>query len=207
MSTKNGEREDDGKSQQQILPGDLLVNGSDLGHALRISTQTVSALTAAGIFRRLGGEQIKGKVGRYHLADSIAAWVKYKCRSKGEDETSKSYAIARQERMQEAAKLARLQRLEKEAELIDLDLVVTFLEDLVIRCRNGIMAVPARVARKIAHKDPTSIMAIFKTELARALSELSQTKITDIEVFRKADQEPKEQEVDAMERSERAKSG
>jgi hypothetical protein len=195
------------KEQQRALPGDILLSGSDLGHALRISTQTVSALTVAGIFKRFGGEQIKGKVGKYHLADSIAAWVKYKCRGKGEDETSKGYAIARRERMEEAARLALLQRLEKEAELIDVDLVVAFLEDLVIRCRNGIMAVPARLARKIVRKDPQSILAIFKSELARALSELSQTKITDIEAFRRADQEPEKEEVDTMEPSAGTRSG
>jgi hypothetical protein len=62
----------------------------------------------------------------------------------------------------------------------------------VIRVRGAIMAVPARVARKIIRKDPKSILAIVKSELGRALSELAQTKVADIEAFRKADEEPEE---------------
>jgi hypothetical protein len=55
---------------------------------------------------------------------------------------------------------------------------------------------------KIIRKDPKSIVTIFSSELARALSELSQTKIADIEAFKKADRESGEEGTDAIERTE-----
>jgi phage terminase Nu1 subunit (DNA packaging protein) len=56
--------------------------------------------------------------------------------------------VARRQRMEETARLALLKRRQLEGELVSIDLVVQFLEDLVIRVRSTIMAVPARVARK-----------------------------------------------------------
>jgi hypothetical protein len=110
------------------------------------------------------------------------------------DKTEQKTNAHKRDRMEQLAIQARLDTQERIGQVVDINLVMAFLEDLVIRTRNAIMAVPARCARKIVHKDSQSILAIFRTELARGLSELSQTKIADIEEFKKDDQEPEETE-------------
>lgn len=60
-------------------------------------------------------------------------------------------------------------------QVVDVGLVMAFLEDLVIRIRGMIMALPDRVARKLARKDAKTISHVLKDELTRCLREMSET--------------------------------
>jgi hypothetical protein len=64
-----------------------------------------------------------------------------------------------------------------QGQMVDVDLVMAFINDMIIRTRNAIMSVPNRLSRKVADRET---IALMKSEVARTLSQLSQTKMSDI---------------------------
>jgi hypothetical protein len=54
------------------------------------------------------------------------------------------------------------------------------LADLAVKVKSAILAVPARMARKIMNKDPKAILQLMRLELERALNILSKAKESDV---------------------------
>lgn len=91
-------------------------------------------------------------------------------------------------------------------QVVDIKLVMAFLEDLVIRTRGMLMALPGRLARKLARKDAKTIASVLSDEIAGCLRELSEAgpaalrdlskRAHDGEIFF-SDEEWKEQETNS----------
>jgi hypothetical protein len=119
------------------------------------------------------GAKVNGAgVGLYALGHNVRRWGAYKIRNVIDD-SERELRGSRKRKLDAEAASAEIELARKRSEVVDVRLVVIFLEDLVIRVRCAIMAVPARMARKIVKKDVKSIVAILKGELERALHELS----------------------------------
>ncbi len=112
----------------------------------------------------------------------------------------------KRDRMEQLAIQARLDTQERMGQVVDIKLVMAFLEDLVIRTRGMLMALPGRLARKLARKDAKTIASVLSDEIAGCLRELSEAgpaalrdlskRAHDGEIFF-SDEEWKEQETNS----------
>ncbi len=180
--------------ESKILLGDQLVGASELADLLSIRPQTVADLTRSGIFERYGGEGGK-RMGKYQARASVGSYLKHKIKST-KDETEKLINAEKLAKIKWNNERSKLELAEKMGKVIEVRLVKIILADLAVKVKSAILAVPARLARKIMNKGPKEILHLMRLELERALNLLSKMKESDIREI--ADEYTREQEEDLV---------
>jgi phage terminase Nu1 subunit (DNA packaging protein) len=165
-------RETRANPREGIWDPEQLVSQGDLAKLLGTTQPNISQLTQSGVFEREAGRVGRNGAGLYPLGHNIRRWAAYKIRHVVDD-SERELRGSRKRKLDAEAASAEIELARKRSEVVDVRLVVIFLEDLVIRVRCEIMAIPARMARKIVKKDVKSTVGILKGELERALHELS----------------------------------
>jgi phage terminase Nu1 subunit (DNA packaging protein) len=180
----------EGFAESRGLPGDQLLNAAELADAFSITPQSVANLTRSGILERYGGEGGR-KMGKYQLRASHRNYVQWKIKST-KDETEKLINAEKLAKIKWDNERSKIELAEKMGKVIEVRLVKIILADLAVKVKSAILAVPARLARKIINKDPRSILELMRQELERALNLLSKMRESDIREI--ADEYAKEDE-------------
>lgn len=145
------------------------VNQKQLSQYLGISTRRIRQLREDGVFHKKGGT-ITG----YNLEQCIQEYIEYKVNAETGRRTSvsKEKVQAEHEEVKKQISVLKLRKLRRELhEAADVE---SFLADMLIRFRNRIMNVPARVAIRIAGEtDINAVTKVLEKEMMDTLKELS----------------------------------
>ncbi len=146
------------------------VNQKQLAQYLGISARRIRQLREDGVFQKADG-----KVAGYDLAKCIQEYIEYKVNAETGRRAyvSKEEVQAQHEEVKKKISILKLRRMRRELhEAADVE---EFLTDMMVRFRNRILAVPPRMAMKIAGEtDINKLTDIIQKEMLATLEELSE---------------------------------
>lgn len=176
--------------------GDLVmvVNQKQLAECLGLSSRRVRGLREEGLFKLT--QEGRG----YNLEKSIQEYIEYKVNAETgrRASISKEEVQAQHEEVKKQISLLKLRRLRRELhEAADVE---AFLSDMLIRFKNRLLSVPAKLAMQVAgEEDINQIIQIIKKELLSALEELSEYDPDEIDGQQTLEGEELEEEEDEEE--------
>ena len=145
------------------------VNQKQLSQYLGISTRRIRQLREDGVFQKRDGT-----AAGYNLEQCIQEYIEYKVNAETGRRTSasKEKVQAEHEEVKKQISVLKLRKLRREMhESADVE---SFLADMLIRFRNRLLNVPARVAIRIAgEKDISEVTKVLEKEMLDTLNELS----------------------------------
>lgn len=146
------------------------VNQKQLAQILGISTRRIRQLREDGVFYRKDG-----KVTGYNLEQCIQEYIEYKVKAETGRRTSlaKEEVQAEHEEIKKQISVLKLRKLRRELhEAADVE---SFLTEMLVRFRNKLLAVPAKLAFRIAGETDISKMTdIINKEMLSVLEELAE---------------------------------
>ncbi len=147
----------------------MIVNQKELSQCLGISSRRVRQLREEGLFKL--SQEGRG----YVLEKSIQEYIDYKVNAETgrRASISKEEVQAEHEEVKKQISLLKLRKLRRELhEAADVE---AYLSDMLVRFKNRLMAVPAKLAMQVSgEKDLNVIIQIIKKELTAVLEELSE---------------------------------
>ena len=147
----------------------MIVNQKELSQCLGISSRRVRQLREEGLFKL--SQEGRG----YVLEKSIQEYIDYKVNAETgrRASISKEEVQAEHEEVKKQISLLKLRKLRRELhEAADVE---AYLSDMLVRFKNRLMAVPAKLAMQVSgEEDMNVIIQIIKKELTAVLEELSE---------------------------------
>lgn len=147
----------------------MIVNQKELSQCLGISSRRVRQLREEGLFKL--SQEGRG----YVLEKSIQEYIDYKVNAETgrRASISKEEVQAEHEEVKKQISLLKLRKLRRELhEAADVE---AYLSDMLVRFKNRLMAVPAKLAMQVSgEEDLNVIIQIIKKELTAVLEELSE---------------------------------
>lgn len=147
----------------------MIVNQKELAQCLGISTRRVRQLREEGLFKL--SQEGRG----YSLEKSIQEYIEYKVNAETgrRASISKEEVQAEHEEVKKQLSLLKLRKLRRELhEAADVE---AYLSDMLIRFKNRLMAVPAKLAMQVSgENDLNMLIQIIRKELTAVLEELSE---------------------------------
>ena len=142
----------------------MVVNQKQLAECLGLSSRRVRGLREEGLFKLT--QEGRG----YNLEKSIQEYIEYKVNAETgrRASISKEEVQAQHEEVKKQISLLKLRRLRRELhEAADVE---AFLSDMLIRFKNRLLSVPAKLAMQVAgEEDLNQIIQIIKRELLSVL--------------------------------------
>lgn len=146
----------------------MVVNQKELAQCIGVSARRVRQLKEEGLFRTSPGER------GYKLESCIQEYIEYKVNAETgrKSNISKEVVQAEHEEIKKQISIMRLRKLRRELhEAADVEY---YLSDMLIRFKNRLMALPAKMAMEIAgEKDVNQIIGTIQKDLLDVLEELS----------------------------------
>ncbi|WP_322893478.1 MULTISPECIES: hypothetical protein [unclassified Yoonia] len=118
----------------------------------------------------------KGERGRYELAPTVQAYIRYlQDRMAGRDaDGSHDWSAARARHMAAKAQLAEIELQKARGEVVEIAVAVGIVDIENATIRSRMLAIPARSAIRLSHeKDAAKVEAFLKKEVSEALAEMS----------------------------------
>ena len=147
----------------------MIVNQKELSQCLGISSRRVRQLREEGLFKL--SQEGRG----YVLEKSIQEYIDYKVNAETgrRASISKEEVQAEHEEVKKQISLLKLRKLRRELhEAADVE---AYLSDMLVRFKNRLMSVPAKLAMQVSgEEDLNVIIQIIKKELTAVLEELSE---------------------------------
>ncbi|WP_242877620.1 DNA-packaging protein [Eisenbergiella tayi] len=172
----------------------LEVSQKELAQCLGISTRQVRNLKSEGLFQLALGER------KYHLEECVREYIDFKINAEmgRRASISKEQVQAEHEEVKKQISLLKLRKLRRE--LHEAGDVEYFLSDMLIRFKNRLMSIPAKLALVIAGEtDINKLMVLIQNELLDALEELSEYNADEIDQQTDQDTYLDEEELDESE--------
>lgn len=176
--------------------GDLVmvVNQKQLAECLGLSSRRVRSLREEGLFKLT--QEGKG----YSLEKSIQEYIEYKVNAETgrRASISKEEVQAQHEEVKKQISILKLRKLRRE--LHEASDVEAFLSDMLIRFKNRLLSVPAKLAMQVAGEtDMNQIILTIKRELTAVLEELSEYEPDEIDGQQELSEDELEEEEDEAE--------
>ena len=146
----------------------MTVNRKELAQCLGISSRRVRQLREEGLFKLHQGTR------GYYLEKCIQEYIDYKVNAETgrRASISKEEVQAEHEEVKKQISLLKLRKLRRE--LHEASDVEAFLTDMLIRFKNHLLEVPAKLAMQISGEtDMDSMIQVIKKEMLSVLEELS----------------------------------
>ena len=147
----------------------MIVNQKELAKCLGISSRRVRQLREDGLFKL--SQEGRG----YNLEKSIQEYIEYKVNAETgrRASISKEEVQAEHEEVKKQISLLKLRKLRRELhEAADVE---AYLSDMLLRFKNRLMALPAKLAMQVSgEEDLNVIIQTIKRELTAVLEELSE---------------------------------
>ena len=171
----------------------MLVNQKQLSQYLGISTRRIRQLREDGAFKK----KVDAAAG-YSLEECIQEYIEYKVNAETGRRTSisKEEVQAEHEEVKKQISLLKLRKLKRELhEATDVEF---FLNDMLVRFRKYLMALPPRLAMNIAGVEDMAIVTeTIRNEMRRALEELGEYEPDEIDGIESLlDEDPDEEDED-----------
>ncbi len=170
----------------------LTVNQKELAQCLGISSRRVRQLREEGLFKI--HQETKG----YNLEKCIQEYIDYKVNAETgrRASISKEEVQAEHEEVKKQISLLKLRKLRRE--LHEASDVEAFLTDMLIRFKNHLLEVPAKLAMQISGEtDVNSMIQVIKKEMLSVLEELSNYDPEEIDgIPEKGEESDYEEELD-----------
>ena len=147
----------------------MIVNQKQLAQCLGISTRQVRNLRQEGMFQTVNGDR------GYILETCIQEYINFKINA--EMGRSASLSIERikadHEEVKKNISIMKLRRLRRELhEAADVE---AFLSDMLLRFKNRLLSLPAKMAMQVSgEKDLNRVIQILSDDMREALEELSE---------------------------------
>lgn len=145
--------------------GDTQIGVTQLAAMLRKSPQWIAQLTRDGVLQ-------KGAKGKYHLADTIEAYIGHVTGASEEKSGPKKSDFDRE--------IAEIKRDKARIELEELRGNVHFAEDvqrvmadIIVTAKTKLLAIPSRVAPKAANEPSPVVQQLIEAEIFAALEALA----------------------------------
>lgn len=172
----------------------MVVNQKQLAECLGLSSRRVRSLREEGLFKLT--QEGKG----YSLEKSIQEYIEYKVNAETgrRASISKEEVQAQHEEVKKQISILKLRKLRRE--LHEASDVEAFLSDMLIRFKNRLLSVPAKLAMQVAGEtDMNQIILTIKRELTAVLEELSEYEPDEIDGQQELSEDELEEEEDEAE--------
>ena len=172
----------------------MVVNQKQLAECLGLSSRRVRSLREEGLFKLT--QEGKG----YSLEKSIQEYIEYKVNAETgrRASISKEEVQAQHEEVKKQSSILKLRKLRRE--LHEASDVEAFLSDMLIRFKNRLLSVPAKLAMQVAGEtDMNQIILTIKRELTAVLEELSEYEPDEIDGQQELSEDELEEEEDEAE--------
>lgn len=171
----------------------MLVNQKQLSQYLGISTRRIRQLREDGVFKKK-----TDSAAGYSLEECIQEYIEYKVNAETGRRTSisKEEVQAEHEEVKKQISLLKLRRLKRELhEATDVEF---FLNDMLVRFRKYLMALPPRLAMNVTGvEDMAVVTETIRNEMRKALEELGEYDPDEIDGIESLlEEEPDEEEED-----------
>lgn len=172
----------------------MVVNQKQLAECLGLSSRRVRSLREEGLFKLT--QEGKG----YSLEKSIQEYIEYKVNAETgrRASISKEEVQAQHEEVKKQISILKLRKLRRE--LHEASDVEAFLSDMLIRFKNRLLSLPAKLAMQVAGEtDMNQIILTIKRELTAVLEELSEYEPDEIDGQQELSEDELEEEEDEAE--------
>lgn len=171
----------------------MFVNQKQLSQYLGISTRRIRQLREDGVFKKK-----TDSAAGYSLEECIQEYIEYKVNAETGRRTSisKEEVQAEHEEVKKQISLLKLRRLKRELhEATDVEF---FLNDMLVRFRKYLMALPPRLAMNVTGvEDMAVVTETIRNEMRKALEELGEYDPDEIDGIESLlEEEPDEEEED-----------
>ncbi len=171
----------------------MLVNQKQLSQYLGISTRRIRQLREDGVFKKK-----TDSAAGYSLEECIQEYIEYKVNAETGRRTSisKEEVQAEHEEVKKQISLLKLRRLKRE--LHEATDVEYFLNDMLVRFRKYLMALPPRLAMNVTGvEDMAVVTETIRNEMRKALEELGEYDPDEIDGIESLlEEEPDEEDED-----------
>jgi phage terminase Nu1 subunit (DNA packaging protein) len=145
------------------------VTQKELSHILGISERRIRQLRDGGMFSLAPGQR------RHNLAACVQEYITYKVDSESQFGAALDLDQARAEHEMVKIDISKLKLRKQRGELHEASVVEYVIRDMLIRFRNRLLSVPAKIAPLvIGRSDVNEVADVLKDEVLEALSELSE---------------------------------
>jgi hypothetical protein len=145
-----------------------LVTQNQLAAVVGSDQSVISRLTLSDVLQRVEGQRGRNGSGLYELASSVQKYQRHRLKEAAESPSTLRHRDALSRKSEAQAEIAEIELAKRKDEIVDIDTVMMFLEDKIIRARTRLMIIPVKLSRKIGR--PTA--DVVRLEITQALNEI-----------------------------------